>query len=72
MTREELDKLWGRLERIGRLAEIQGPDRRIVPSDSALRHVDENHGDKSDAEKWQLATAQTMIELAEKYQAELN
>jgi hypothetical protein len=69
---DDLHRITERLEKLGRLQEILDGDGEIRPSPSAFERTENEHPDKSDAEKYRLAQAATLLELAEKYQTELN
>ena len=69
---EQLEKLHKQLKESGRLREILNDDDKIQPSIRASKQVEEENPDTEPAEKYRLAQAQTLLDLAEKYQSELN
>ena len=72
MKIDHLLKLQRQLDKNGRLREILDDDGKTQPSVKALEYVKAEHPQAEDAEKWRLAQARTLMDLAEKYQSELN
>jgi hypothetical protein len=76
MSREEIEKLVTQLEAIGRMNEILDSKDSVRPSQTALDWMRTNYpdcqADRERARAWRQAQARTILELAEKYQAELN
>lgn len=70
MNQAELEAIVAKMKKTGRLNEIFRPDGTIQPSPKAIASV--ANGPESDAEKWRLAQAKTVMDLAEKYQSESN
>lgn len=71
-NQDHLNKVWEQLKATGRAKEILKEDGTIEVSDEAFAWVEKEHSDKSDAEKYRLAQAQTMLNFADKYASELN
>lgn len=72
MDIKNLEMLCEKLEKIGRLREIQDDEGKIEPTKKSLKYIEREYPDKTDAEKWRLAQAETLLDLAKKYQSELN
>jgi hypothetical protein len=72
MDKDEFDKVFAQLRSSGRINEILDDNGQIKPSASSLREAEFELPNGSDADRWRLAQAGTLIELAEKYAAELN
>ena len=72
MNLEHFNKLQQQLEAAGHLGEILDSDGTIKPTESAIQKVETQYRDSSDADQHRFAQAQTLMDLAEKYQAELN
>jgi hypothetical protein len=76
MSRELIEKLVMQLEEICRMNEILDSKGSVRPSPTALDWMRANYPDcqteKERAKAWREAQAKTTMELAEKYQAELN
>jgi hypothetical protein len=71
MDKERYEELCHQLRASDRIKDILDDTGAIKPSQSALDHVESDHPDESDAEKWRLAQEQTLMDLVEKYQSEL-
>jgi hypothetical protein len=69
---KELERIVERLRESGRLDEILDEDRQIRPSESTLKRIRRENPHAKPAERFQLAQAQTLIDLANEYQIELN
>ena len=69
---EHLTQLYRQLEESKRINEILDVNGEIQPSSSSIRQVETDHARQSLAEKWQMAQTQTLLDLAAKYQSELN
>ena len=69
---EHLTQLYKQLEQSRRIKEILDVNGEIQPSSSSIRKVQSEHAKKSLGEKWQMAQTQTLLDLAAKYQSELN
>ena len=63
--------VWHRLKVAGRAGEILDAEGKIRPSPGALAWVERNHPGSPPEDKAGLAKIRTVLELAEKYQAEL-
>ena len=72
MNLEQFNKLQQQLVAAGHLGEILDSDGKIKPTLSAIQKVSRLYRDSSDADKKRFAQAQTLMDLAEEYQAELN
>ena len=68
----DIARLFEKLRTIGRIEEILDSDGRIQPSRAALDKAERMYADESDMEIYRIAQAQTVLDLAEKYQAELS
>ncbi len=72
MSVDDLVRVHEQLEATGRIHEITDVDGKIQPSEKSLETIAVDHPDADDAEKWRLAQADTLMDLAEKYENELN
>jgi len=76
MDIERVEAIIRQLEVAGRMKEIWDEHRNVRPSEKALREMRKKFRnaktDKDRAEAWRWAQATTIIDLAEKYQSELN
>ena len=76
MSREEIEKLVMQLEAIGRIKEILDSKGSVRPSQTALDWMRTNYADcqtdKERAKAWRAAQGKTVMELAERYQADLS
>jgi hypothetical protein len=70
MERGKLKRLATRLHVAGHLAKVIDRHGKIVPTPAALEQVDERHADEPPDEKYRLAQAQTLLNLAEEHQLE--
>ncbi len=68
----ELERLVVELTKTGRMREIEDAEGRIVPSENALQRAAKRHPNASDAERWRLAQAQTLLEFARQCKTEMN
>jgi hypothetical protein len=68
---ERLLRVREQLNRSGRIQEILDDDGKVLPSQSAMREVEREHADKSEAERYSLAQVLTLLDLADKYRDEL-
>jgi hypothetical protein len=59
------------LQVTGRIREILAQDGKIQPTARCLEKVARAHANESDEEKYRLAQAETLLELAAKYRIEL-
>lgn len=69
---QHFSQLYQQLESTGRINEILDVNGEIQPSSSNIRKVQSEHPKSSLGEKWQMAQTQTLYDLVEKYQSELN
>lgn len=69
---EYLAKLYKQLENSRRINEILDVNGEIQPSSGSIRKIQSDHSKKSLGEKWQMAQTQTLLDLAAKYQSEMN
>jgi len=72
MSADDVFRIYDQLRATGRLREILDDDGKVEPSRQALDSVEETHPDAEPAEKWHLAQCRTLMDLAEKYESELN
>jgi hypothetical protein len=72
MDLDQLVSLWDGLAASGRLDEIRGEDGKIRPSDPAIVKVELEYAGAPEPTKFMLAQAQTLVDLADRYQAEAN
>jgi hypothetical protein len=70
MELDQLVSLWDGLKASGRLNEIRGEDGKIRPSDTAIVKVEFEFPGVPEGAKLLLAQTQTLVDLAESYQAE--
>jgi hypothetical protein len=60
----EMEKLVRKLRRAGKPDKILDAEGKIIPSKLSVARVDVEHPNASDADKFRLAQAQTLIDLA--------
>ncbi len=72
MSADDVFRIYDQLKATGRLREIFDDDGRIEPSTTALNRIEETHPNAEPAEKWHLAQCRTLMDLAKKYESELN
>jgi hypothetical protein len=71
----QLELVYKKLVASGRIKEILGEDGKVQPSEKALEKMSSDYPncrtDEEAAFAWRTAVAQTLLDLADKYQAEM-
>ena len=72
MNMDDLFAVFEQLKASGRIQEILDVHGKVEPSSTARDSIEATHPDAEAADKRRLAQAQTVIDLAKKYESELN
>ena len=72
MSADDVFKIYDQLRATGRLREILDDDGRIEPSREAMDSIEEKYPNVEPEEKRHLAQCRTLMDLAKKYESELN
>jgi hypothetical protein len=69
---EHFRRIFRQLKASNRIHEILDVNGEIQPSSQNIRRIRAEHSIESPAEQWQMAQTQTLIDLALRYDRELN